>query len=102
MTLVLAGPSAAATQGMGIISAHLYDFLTRLYPTFQGGTNWIRTPTAIKRAFGADRTSYAQKKYGTSVRAGQNLPEQQNRGWTSGFSRGPWSGRGQGHRLGSG
>ncbi|ETN40278.1 uncharacterized protein HMPREF1541_04554 [Cyphellophora europaea CBS 101466] len=102
LTLVLAGPGSAAVQGMGIISAHLYDFLTRLYPTFQGGSNWVQTPMFVKRAFGADRTSFAHKKYGTSVRPGQPIPQQQSRGWTSGFSGGGWSGRGQGHRLGNG
>lgn len=101
LTLIMAGPGAALAQGTGILSAHLYDFLTRLYPNFQGGANWIRTPVFIKRAFGADRTSFAHKKYGTSVRAGQNLPQQPSSGWTSGFSGGAWSGRGQGRRLGS-
>ncbi|KAL8863406.1 MAG: hypothetical protein Q9178_000087 [Gyalolechia marmorata] len=36
-TLVLAGPNAMVYQGTGILAAHLYDFLTRLYPTFGGG-----------------------------------------------------------------
>jgi hypothetical protein len=102
LTLVIAGSGAALVQGMGIVAAHLYDFLTRLYPTFQGGRNWIQTPVAIKRAFGAEQTSFTHKRYGTSVRAGQNLPQQPtvNRGWTSSFA-GPWSARGQGRRLGS-
>lgn len=103
LTLVLAGPGQAMTQGTGIIAAHLYDFLTRLYPTFQGGRNYIQTPTFVKRAFGADRSAFAHKKYGSSFRPGQNIPQQSSsRGWTSGFSGGgAWSGRGSGHRLGS-
>jgi hypothetical protein len=102
LTFVMAGGGAALVQGMGIVAAHLYDFLTRLYPTFQGGRNWIQTPVVIKRAFGAERTSFSHKRYGTSVRPGQTLPQQplSNRGWTSGFS-GSWGGRGQGRRLGS-
>lgn len=99
LTLVMSGFGAAMHQGMGIIAAHLYDFLTRLYPTFQGGRNYIQTPAAIKQYFGADRSSFAHKAYGSSFRAGQSIPQQQNGGWTSGFSSG-WSGRGAGRRLG--
>ncbi|EXJ83754.1 hypothetical protein A1O1_07380 [Capronia coronata CBS 617.96] len=99
LTLIMGGPQAALQQGMGIIAAHLYDFLTRLYPTFQGGRNYIQTPAVIKRLFGADRSAFTQKAYGTTFRPGRPVPQQQARGWTSGFS-GSWTGRGAGRRLG--
>ncbi|KAJ9495773.1 hypothetical protein LTR99_010683 [Exophiala xenobiotica] len=99
LTLIMGGPTAALQQAVGVLAAHLYDFLTRLYPTFQGGRNYIQTPAAIKRYFGADRSAFSNKGYGTSFRPGQNVPPPQSRGWTSGFSNG-WSGRGAGRRLG--
>ncbi|KAH0846272.1 DER1-domain-containing protein [Fonsecaea pedrosoi] len=99
LTLIMGGPQAALQQATGVFAAHLYDFLTRLYPTFQGGRNYIQTPAAVKRYFGADRSSFTHKAYGTSFRPGQPVPQQQSRGWTSGFSN-SWSGRGAGRRLG--
>ena len=100
LTLNMGGPVAAMQQGSGVIAAHLYDFLTRLYPTFQGGKNYIQTPATVKRYFGADRSAFAHKAYGTSFRPGQNVPQQQTSGWTSAFAPSSWSGRGQGRRLG--
>lgn len=100
LTLIMGGPHAAMQQGTGVVVAHLYDFLTRLYPTFQGGRNWIQTPAPIKRYFGADRSAFAHKAYGTSFRPGQSIPQQQSGGWTSGFAPSSWTGRGQGRRLG--
>lgn len=102
LTLIMGGPQAALQQFMGVVAAHLYDFLTRLYPTFQGGRNYIQTPAAVKRYFGADRSSFTQKAYGSTYRPGQPTTSQQppaRGGWTSGFSSG-WSGRGAGRRLG--
>ena len=112
LTLLLNGWGAALVDLTGIIAAHLYDFLTRLYPTFQGGRNYIWTPVFVKRWFGADQSSFSQKKYGTSFRAGQDLNTRPSgsapgaaplpKSWTSGFSTGAgWTGRGQGRRLGS-
>ncbi|RMZ80522.1 hypothetical protein DV737_g2923, partial [Chaetothyriales sp. CBS 132003] len=101
LTLVTGGPAAAMDQGSGLVAAHLYDFLTRLYPTFQGGRNWIQTPTPVKRFFGTNtRTRTATTTpYGTMFRpaaaAQYQTPQSQSRGWTS-----SWSGRGQGRRLG--
>ncbi|RMZ90763.1 hypothetical protein DV736_g2019, partial [Chaetothyriales sp. CBS 134916] len=103
LTLVMAGPTAAMQQGSGLIAAHLYDFLTKLYPTFQGGRNWIQTPAPVKRFFGANTRTITSRSYGTSVRPPtQNVaPQSQSRGWTSGFaSSSSWGGRGQGRRLG--
>ncbi|EXJ87631.1 hypothetical protein A1O3_04592 [Capronia epimyces CBS 606.96] len=99
LTLVMGGPQAALQQAMGVIAAHLYDFLTRLYPTFQGGRNYIQTPAAVRRLFGADRSAFTHHAHGTSFRPGRPVPQQQSRGWASGFSS-SWGGRGAGRRLG--
>ena len=80
------------TMGTGLLAAHLYDFLTQLYPTFGGGTNYIRTPSMVKRWFGADQRNTTTRPYGTAYRqAAQQVAP------LSG-----WSSRGQGQRLGGG
>ena len=98
LTLVLGGPDAALQQGTGLIAAHLYDFLTRLWPTFGGGRNYIRTPSIVQKWFGADQRGVKTKGYGTAYRpASQDNP----RGTSTGFSfSDSWNHRGAGHRLG--
>lgn len=101
-TLLMGGTSATLQQATGLLAAHMYDFLTRLYPTMQRGRNYIQTPGFVRRYFTGNRTTTTNRAYGTSFRpAPQNpLPAaSSNRGWTSGFSN-SWSGRGSGHRLG--
>ncbi|MCJ1456605.1 hypothetical protein MMC28_006967 [Mycoblastus sanguinarius] len=98
MTFVLAGPDAALNQAMGLIAAHLYDFLTRLYPTFGGGRNVIHTPAIVKRWFGADKPGIQVRGYGTSYRPASQAP---GRGTSNGFGfSSAWGTRGQGRRLG--
>lgn len=102
MTLIMSGPTAALQQGTGVVAAHFHDFLTRLYPTFQGGRNFIQTPAAIKRYFGAGQAQSTNRGYGQAFRPRDVRPANQpsqSRGWTSGFT-GSWSGRGSGRRLG--
>ncbi|KAF2142984.1 uncharacterized protein K452DRAFT_358026 [Aplosporella prunicola CBS 121167] len=93
VTFVMAGPAPTMHQGAGILSSHLYDFLTRIWPTFGGGRNVIFTPRFVKEWFG-----------GGGVR-----PEAQKRGY--GMAQAPagearstgtsWSNqRGPGRRLG--
>jgi Derlin-2/3 len=104
-TLVMSGWPTALEEGMGIIAAHLYDFLTRLYPTFQGGRNWIQTPAFVRRAFGAERSASTHKAYGTSFRPGATARQSgqqsssSSSGWTSALG-GSWGGKGAGRRLG--
>lgn len=104
LTLVTAGPGAALQQGAGILAAHLYDFLTRLYPTFQGGRNYLRTPGFVRQYFARSQPRSTTRPYGTSFQpSSRSAPApapSSSRGWTSGFSGGSWGGRGQGHRLG--
>jgi Derlin-2/3 len=99
LTLITGGLQPALQQATGVFAAHLYDFLTRLYPTFQGGRNYIQTPAAVKRFFGANQSAYINRGYGSGFRPAQNIRQQQGRGWTSGFSS-SWNGRGAGRRLG--
>jgi len=101
LTLIMGGLPAAIQQGTGIVAAHMFDFLTRLYPTFQGGRNYLKTPAAIQRYFGADKSTFKHKAYGTSYTPGRVVPQPQSRGWTSTLSGGSgWGSRGSGRRLG--
>ena len=98
MTFVMAGPDAALKQGAGLLAAHLYDFLTRLYPTFGGGKNYIGTPAVVKRWFGADKPSFQARGYGTAIRPATQAP---STGTSSGLGfPSAWGARGQGQRLG--
>ena len=99
LTMIMGGWTAALSEGTGLLAAHMYDFLTRLYPTFQGGRNYIQTPAFVKRAFGADRSSFTHKAYGSTFRAGRPVQQQASQGWTSALG-GSWGGRGAGRRLG--
>lgn len=100
MTLIMAGPNAVMNQVTGLVAAHLYDFLTRLWPTFGGGKNYISTPNIVKRWFGGDRPNIQVRGYGTAYR--QAAPSS-GRGTSSGFGfSSAWGARGQGRRLGGG
>ncbi|CAA9958018.1 hypothetical protein P3342_002830 [Pyrenophora teres f. teres] len=104
MSFVIDGPEAAATQLTGLIAAHLYDFLTRIWPTFGGGTNYIRTPDMVKRWFAARPGSVQSRGFGHVVEGrgraagapGSNMP---STGRTTGAST-TWGGMGPGRRLG--
>lgn len=102
--IVSGGPMAALHQVPGLVAGHLYDFLTKIYPTFGGGRNWIVTPMFVQRWFGANQRQTVNRAYGTAVRPGQaqsssSQAPSSGGGWTSGFSSG-WKGRGKGQRLG--
>ncbi|KAF7170431.1 hypothetical protein CNMCM5623_002888 [Aspergillus felis] len=99
LTLVMAGWPAALSEGMGIIAAHLYDFLTRLYPTFGGGRNYLTTPAFVRRFFAAYAPRGEYRTYGTAYRPASQNPPSASSGWASSFQ-GSWGGRGPGRRLG--
>ena len=99
MAFVMGGPRSAVHDGIGLLAAHLYDFLTRLYPTFGGGKNYIRTPMFVTKWFGGHRRNTHVKGYGTAYRPPVQQPRSQSSGFASGFSN-SWSGRGAGRRLG--
>ena len=101
LTLVSDGPNAVVQQATGIVAAHLYDFLTRLWPTFGGGKNYIFTPAFVKRWFGADKPGTNVKAYGTSIRSAASTAEPASRGSSTGIGfTSQWGTRGQGRRLG--
>lgn len=84
----------------GIVAAHLYDFLTRLWPEFGGGRNLIPTPAILSRV--VDTPRVINRGFGTAVRPPG--PSGPSTGRSTGASTGPlpdsWRSRGQGHRLG--
>ncbi|KAF2226696.1 Der1-like family-domain-containing protein [Elsinoe ampelina] len=106
MALVMAGPGQALGDASGLIAAHLYDFLTRLWPQFGGGRNVIVPPQFVKRWFMKPGGRASYRSYGTAfeARAGPNTQQPASGGglasWASGFSSGSWVGRGPGRRLG--
>ncbi|OLN84908.1 Derlin-2-like protein 1 [Colletotrichum chlorophyti] len=87
-------------QLMGFLAAHLYDFLSRIYPDFTGGRNLIPTPGFLSRL--VQTPQMYQRGYGTAVRGAGN----QASGRTTGASLGSgplpdsWRSRGPGVRLG--
>ncbi|KAJ5927989.1 hypothetical protein N7466_006945 [Penicillium verhagenii] len=100
MNMVMNGWPSALSEGMGIVAAHLYDFLTRIYPTFGGGRNYLVTPAAVQRYFSRHTPGTAQRGYGTAFQpSAASQPSQPSRGWTSSIQN-PWGGRGAGRRLG--
>lgn len=97
LTMIMEDVNAAMAQATGLIAAHLYDFLTRIWPTFGGGTNYITTPSTVKRWFGGGPGSLQARSYGFAqeARAPAAAPAT---GRTTGASTGQqW---GPGRRLG--
>lgn len=96
-TLLMAGPQQMLLQLTGLVAAHLHDFLTRIWPEFGGGRNWIPTPGFLSRLVTTPRV--LQRDYGTGLRATQSTGSA-----TGSQARGPlpdsWRNRGTGHRLG--
>lgn len=100
--LVLDGWPAALCDSTGILAAHLYEFLTVIYPKFGGGDgrSYIRTPEFFRRL--STTPQQAGRTYGTAYTPrGQTTgpSSSSSSGWTSSF-RSPWSQRGPGRRLG--
>ncbi|TKX25488.1 hypothetical protein C1H76_2138 [Elsinoe australis] len=106
MTLLMAGPGPAITDCTGLVAAHLYDFLTRLWPQYGGGRNVIVPPQFVKRWFMKPGGRASYRSYGTAFEPrSASQPAQGSAGgglasWASGFSSGAWGGRGPGRRLG--
>lgn len=93
VTFVMDGPGPAMHQGTGLLAAHLYDHLTRIWPTFGGGRNPIFTPRFVKEYFGGGgvRPAPQARNYGVAFGA----PGEARSTGTS------WgAGRGTGRRLG--
>ena len=70
MSLVLGSPDQVLLQATGLLAAHLYDFLTRIWPTFGGGRNYITTPQFVKHWFAAAPGTQQARPYGTMMPGG--------------------------------
>ncbi|RAH68201.1 uncharacterized protein BO66DRAFT_421688 [Aspergillus aculeatinus CBS 121060] len=99
-TLVTIGWPAVLSDGTGIVAAHLYDFLTRIYPAFGGGQNYLVTPAFIRKFFSDLTPRGDNRAYGTAFRPADQTQAAASESWTSAFQ-GPWNRRGPGRRLGS-
>jgi Derlin-2/3 len=97
VTFVASSPGAAYVQATGIVAAHMYNFLTRIYPENGGGQKWIFTPRWVWRLFAPDGQEVRNRSYGTAF-----APPQQAKstGSSSGVLPESWKTRGTGHRLG--
>lgn len=96
---LLMNPTIIPMQISGIVAAHLHDFLTRLWPEFGGGWNFLATPGFVSYLVQTPRA--LQRGYGTAVRQ----PSAPTAGSTTGASTGSvlpdsWKTRGSGQRLG--
>jgi Derlin-2/3 len=104
MTFIIDGPEPALAQLTGLVAAHLYDFLTRIWPTFGGGKNYIHTPAMVKRLFAPEAGTaenrgygYAMQGRGRAAGTGAGAPDPAS-GRSTGRS--TWGGVGPGRRLG--
>ncbi|KAJ8613090.1 hypothetical protein MRB53_037142 [Persea americana] len=99
MTFVMSSPAACIHQGTGLVAAHMYDFLSRIWPMFGGGRNWIKTPEWVHALFEGQGRRVETRQYGTafatrgtaaspSQAGGQRLGGATPAGtsWTSAFS----------------
>ena len=109
MSFLLNGPIAVMYEATGLVAGHLYHFLTYIWPTHGGGTNYITVPPLIRRWFPQPRGT--TRAYGTAFQrqdppAGSSTTIRPNAAagsglsWASGFTSGSWGSRGPGRRLG--
>ena len=101
LTWIMEGPNRMILQATGLPAAHLYNFLTLLWPQFGGGMNIVQTPAFVSRWFGANRSApnSVTKKYGTAITPAAQPSRASSTGLSSSFSN-TWGSRGQGRRLG--
>ncbi|KAL4917920.1 hypothetical protein BDW62DRAFT_210844 [Aspergillus aurantiobrunneus] len=97
LAFVMKGWYLASVEFTGIVAAHLYDFLTRIYPTFGGGKNYLVTPAFVRRWFTGSLRGGQQRVYGQAYRPAND--SESSSSWTSSV-RGAWDTRGSGRRLG--
>lgn len=102
ITMVRGGWPSMLLECTGILGAHLYDFITRLYPTFGGGRrNLIFTPLFVQRFFWKHTPNAGYRGYGTAYHAPQpsasSAPQSRTSGTDAGEAWGSW---GSGRRLG--
>ncbi|TQS33105.1 hypothetical protein Golomagni_06561 [Golovinomyces magnicellulatus] len=99
------GLDAAWFDAQGLIAAHLFEFLTKIWPEIGGGTNWIPTPyfypsiVTFFAGLGSRAARVTERSYGSMI-----SPAGGSSGSSSGVDTGPlpdsWRTRGGGRRLG--
>lgn len=105
MTFVMDSPGAALHQASGLVSAHAYEFIFKIWPEYGGGRKLIETPAFVKGWFAPPAGAAQQRGAGTAF-AARPAPQAGGggggggAGWASGFSGGNWGERGPGRRLG--
>ncbi|KAH0005266.1 hypothetical protein KCU78_g12960, partial [Aureobasidium melanogenum] len=90
VAFLMAGPQEALKQAFGLVAAHLYDFLTRIWPSYGRGTNPIRTPRIVQQWFAKPIGASTTRSYGTafqgrpagSVGAQSQASSSRSGGWT--------------------
>ncbi len=101
VSLLMVGPGILMIQLCGLFAAHLHDFLTRLWPEFGGGSNWIPTPAFLSRLVDAGERRIEHRSYGTAFQgAGAGAGSATGRESGSGPLPDSWRTRGRGQRLG--
>lgn len=96
---VLVNPGMLPLQISGLVSAHLHDFLTRVYPEFGGGPNFLPTPAFLSRLVQTPRV--LRRDYGTAIRNQGNQGSVNSTGASTGsVLPDSWRTRGTGQRLG--
>ncbi|KAB8416342.1 hypothetical protein FH972_024862 [Carpinus fangiana] len=101
ITFIMESPGAAWEQVTGLLAAHAYEFLTRIWPTVGGGRNYLETPRFVKAWFSDNSPAPRARGYGTAFNAGGRQPVPAAgpaSGWSSALS--GWGTRGPGRRLG--
>ncbi|KAM0558583.1 hypothetical protein ACHAPJ_004778 [Fusarium lateritium] len=98
VTALMAGPNKALVEVEGLLAAHLYDFLTRIWPEFGNGPRLLRTPAWLERLVQTPRVT--SRGFGTTVRPGNSASTGSSTGVNTGPLPDSWRTRGRGHRLG--
>lgn len=114
ITFVQAGLNQTLVEATGLVAAHMYLFLTEIYPRFGGGPEIIFTPNWVHRLFeGSPDAPRPERRMSraappppppsTAASAGVTVGGRPGATGSSVFGRSqdPWSHRGQGQRLGS-
>ncbi|KAF2720580.1 DER1-domain-containing protein [Polychaeton citri CBS 116435] len=107
LSFVLSGPQAALVQSTGLLAAHAYEFLTKIWPEHGGGQQWIKTP-AVVRGWFQQSPNAGQQRSGYQVFQGRSSgtvggqssssgPNPAGGSFTTGFNAGNY---GTGRRLG--
>ncbi|OAA61716.1 centromere/microtubule-binding protein cbf5 [Niveomyces insectorum RCEF 264] len=107
VTFLMIGPRGLLVQLCGLLAAHLYDMLSRLWPEFAGGSNLIPTPGFVSRLagvapLGSSGARVEHRAFGTAIRRDPAPTTGTGTAREGGGAPLPdaWKTRGRGQRLG--